>query len=315
MDPIPNKEHLLLKRKLETERNAAESKRKVEKFREKVSLLKKKAKTERRNYESPGEKKDQKEIDPLSIHELRVKNMQIQHETKVLKTQLNRIKDAIHYKTKAINKTVSTSDTNTKSRGESSIISQLQDSIISAQETLNEMEKELERANLDDRCNVVEEIQEDLKVTYSEYMRLKDDIAMAQNETDKVSSMFNENASFCSDESVRKYQSMIRQLGDNNQILKSKADSYLNKHIRMTTDKIIRTCENDNLLPEYIIEELNGRTFLMTEKANAYIDEFNRLKEHSNQQDCFLRNQINEMRQKIYEHMISLKTVDKDNTN
>ena len=47
-----------------------------------------------------------REIKPAQIHEMRMKTLQIQNQTKLQKTQLSRLKDKIVSKTEAINRTV-----------------------------------------------------------------------------------------------------------------------------------------------------------------------------------------------------------------
>lgn len=192
-----------------------------------------------------GGKPKPREIRPSEIHEYRMKTLQIQNQIKLQRTQLNRLKDKIAAKTEAINKTVSKSAEKPESSTiHETTINQVEKSIRGAENTLENLREEYERAQEDDRSATYQETEEELKVTYLEYDRLQGDIQSAKETAQDSEKQLREIDQRAGPEHASELKAMIAQNRSTNKQLREKWVAYQTKILKMKIDERIYNYKN-----------------------------------------------------------------------
>lgn len=181
-----------------------------------------------------------REIHPSEIHEYRMKTLQIQNQIKLQRTQLNRLKDKIAQKTEAINKTVSKSSERPESKTiHDTTINQVEKSIRGAENTLETLREEYEKAQEDDRSAAYQETEEELKVTYLEYDRLQGDIQSAKEEAQQSEKRLREIDQKAGSEHAAELKSIINQNRATNHSLREKWEAYQTKLLKLKIEEKI----------------------------------------------------------------------------
>ena len=244
-----------------------------------------------------------KEINPIKIQEIRVKTYDLEQQTKLLKAHLSRIKDNINSKTKAINKTVHNSGVLFPSGKQNKIIENLQQSIESARNTLISLNNKIKEAEIEDKSSIVEELKQDLIISFEEYQRLDEEIKNYNKLTEEVKNKLDYCNLITSDEYFNKTNLIINNFKNSNKELNSKVDAYSKKKLRMKIDLLYHQSLEQQKDKDLIEKEIYCRTKFIIEKHNLYIDQINFLKNEHSENINILENQINLMRKKIIEHL------------
>ena len=187
-----------------------------------------------------GGKPKPREIRPSEIHEYRMKTLQIQNQIKLQRTQLNRLKDKIAQKTEAINKTVSKSSEKPESSTiHDTTINQVEKSIRGAENTLETLREEYEKAQEDDRSAAYKETEEELKITYLEYDRLQGDIQSAKEEAQQSEKRLREIDQKAGSEHAAELKSIINRNRATNHSLREKWEAYQTKLLKLKIEEKI----------------------------------------------------------------------------
>ena len=186
-----------------------------------------------------------REVHPSEIHEYRMKTLQIQNQIKLQRTQLNRLKDKIAQKTEAINKTVSKSNERPESSTiHDTTINQVEKSIRAAQNTLATLNEEKDKALEDDRYASYLETEEELKVTYLEYDRLKGDIQSAKEKAQQTEKQLREIDQRAGSEHAAELKAIINQNRATSSSLREKWDAYQTKLLKLQIEEQIYNARN-----------------------------------------------------------------------
>lgn len=264
---------------------------------------------------SKKEKPKQHEIKPSDIHELRMRTTQIQQQTRLMKTQLNRIKDRISSTTKQINRTVSNSKETSKVDSHQTAIKNIKMSIAAAEATIKDLDKQIKDCQEDDKSALVEELQEELKVAYCEYQRLKDTINNTEAESEETRKKFVEADAKTSKFHTNELNMSISQLKEANRALKEKIVAYNKKMERNKIEKIINERNKIGLTYEYYMKEINDTKRYRTEKYNMIAEELNKEMDDFDQKVEELNAIINEQRSKIIAYLTGKNQKEEDPVN
>ena len=261
-------------------------------------------------YENPAlfpKRKQPREIKPSEIHELRLKTSKIQQQTRLMKTQLNRIKDRINSTTKAINQTVSNSREPVNPKSHENATNQIKQSIESAKATLQDLDDQLNEARDDDRSALVEELQEELKIAYCEYQRLLDETKETSNDSSELQKKLAEADARTSKQHTKELDLAISQTKASNKQLKEKIIAYNKKMERNKIEKTINERKQQGMSPKYCEIEIDDTKRYRTEKYNMLATELNQEMEDFDEKVDMLNKIINEQRTKIINFIMDKK--------
>lgn len=258
------------------------------------------------------DKPKQREIKPSDIHELRLKTTQIQQQTRLMKTQLNRIKDRISSTTKQINETVSNKKETSKVDSHQTAIKNIKMSIAAAEATIKDLDKQIKDCQEDDKSALVEELQEELKVAYCEYQRLKDTIDNTEAESEETRKKFAEADAKTSKQHTTELNMSISQLREANRALKEKIVAYNKKMERNKIEKVINERNQIGLTQEYYMMEINDTKRYRTEKYNMIAEELNKEMDDFDKKVEELNKIINTQRSKIIAYLTGKAQKDGD---
>jgi predicted phage tail protein len=238
----------------------------------------------------------------------------VQNQTKLQRTQLNRLKERILHKNEAINRTVNQqggkgSDAQPPRREgvgpqPEFTIAQVKSSVEAAEHALEGLQQELEEAQYDDRTAYYQEIEEELKATYLEYERLKQEVIESREDAGKCEAKLKAADFRASNENMQSLNRSIDQVKAFNRSLRDKWYAY---HVKMEKMKIeTRIAENRGKG-----REAEETLVAATEEYNDEVDKVNELTDQLDQDDAVfrenadkLREIIDNQRRRIVEHLI-----------
>jgi hypothetical protein len=223
------------------------------------------------------------EIKPSQIHTLKLQTQQIQQQTVILRSQLKRTKDQINSKTSAINKTFEQSSTeaNANTTIHTSTIVNIRRNIEGARNTLETLKEQIEAAEKDDRTSAVQELEEEVKITFCEYKRLERGLQDKQAEAGFYAKEL-EGAEFrASPGHIRELRITIDQVREQNALLREKANAYQQKIEKINIESaIVRNIQEKRPTHEVINEveleqaetnnEINRLCAKMGEETDRY---------------------------------------------
>lgn len=209
-----------------------------------------------------------KEYKPSEIHELKLKTLKLEQENKILKTQLNRLADRIKQQTQIINKTTKYSGPNNKQQNHSVAIEQLSRSVVSAKNTLNTLNGKLKAVDYDDRNAIVDELHEELKVTYSEYMRVQDMVKSKGSEVKNIDRVLMNATKKASEKNIHDMEIQLMQLKETNHDIRNKISAYMIKSEKSKFEDAIERRENDKQSLECCMQELKETIDRRVSKSN-----------------------------------------------
>jgi hypothetical protein len=187
-----------------------------------------------------GSKPANRDIRPSDVHELRMEVLRVQNQTRLQRTNLNRLKARILRKTEAINRTVQPKGGEEVLPKPASTLSLVQRSVDGAEHALEDLHRELEEARLDDRTAYYQEVEEELRATYLEYDRIQDDVAAARDQAQMCEAQLRDVDYKASPAHADELKKSISQLKAYNRSLRAKWTAY---HVKM--EKIQIDCRID----------------------------------------------------------------------
>lgn len=248
-------------------------------------------------------KPQQKTVTLSEIQNLRVKTSQVDQQTKLLKTQLNRVKDQISSKTKAINKTVSYTADVKATNSFKTRTDQLNRSIQAAKDTKEQLEKQIELIKTNDKGTLVFELQEELKMAYCEYQRIQDAIADHQaNGADNIQRLKNANA-IIQDDYVKEIDTKINKIKNSNRDFKDKIIAHYKKLERNNIERELTRRNKEGKSIQFSKVEIDDTKRYRVEKYNLIATNLNEQSEKFESNVELLNNIINEQREKIVKYL------------
>jgi chromosome segregation ATPase len=202
------------------------------------------------------------EIRPSQIHDLKLQTQKIQQQTTVLRTQLKRTQDQISSKTSAINKTfeLSADKAATPATIHANTIPNLQRNVEGARNALEILKEQIAETECDDRTVAVEELEEEVKVTYCEFRRLTQGLqdkraAIAVYARELQDAEFRASTKHQND-----LKAALRDIRYENAVLRDKANAYQLKIEKLVIEtKISEAHKADDVINQAEVEraELN----------------------------------------------------------
>lgn len=245
------------------------------------------------------------EIKPSQIHELRMKTLQVQNQTKLQKTQLNRLKNKIANKTEAINRTVNRKSEDRDSKNVHQItIAQLQRSIEAAENTIESLQTELEEAQFDDRTAAYQELEEEVKATYLEYDRITSEIQTSREEAKKWDEKLKMTDARADPEHVTNLEMAIRQARATNAELREKWKAYQVKMHKMNVEARIAQDRDEGKNAGTTVKEAEEEGDRVAHKIDELNEELRCQQDRYHRRVDQLMEVIDSQRRRIVEHLM-----------
>ena len=178
-----------------------------------------------------------KEIKPSDVYEIKMKTQQLVQLTRQTRTQLSRAQDKINSQTNAINKTFEQqSDTPPVATNHANTVPQLQRSVESAQNTVDSLTADIEKAKNDDKTFNVRELQEEVKIIYCEYTRLENEINDGQEEAKSLEQARSKAEHKCTQKYQTNLKNQLNELSQQIVDLRDKSNAYASKNAKIEAD-------------------------------------------------------------------------------
>lgn len=248
-----------------------------------------------------------REIKPAQIHEMRMKTLQIQNQIKLQRTQLNRLKDKITSKTEAINRTVNQKSEDTESKTIHQVTTvQLQRSIEAAENRLENIQTELEKAQYDDRTACYQEVEEELKVTFLEYDRIQGDITSSRDEARHCEDRLKATDARASQRHITDLELAIDQIKAANAALREKWNAYQIKMHKMNIETRIVKNREEGKNGDVTLKEADKEANAVVRKLEKLDDELAREEAHYHKHVEEIMEIIDNQRRRIVEHLMGV---------
>ena len=238
---------------------------------------------------------------PAQVHELKLQTQKLRQQARLLRTQLKRTEDRINSQTNAINKTFESSGE--KPQSSSSIhaftIPNIKRNIEGAQHTLDHLKEQIELAENDDRTSAVEELEEELKVTYCEYQRLAKALQDKKAEANHFDKQLSEAEYRASNQHINELKAAIKNTRTQNASLRDKANAYQVKIEKMKIEQLIAQHYNNKVPTKKTLDDLEVERAEQNKRMNELCDELNEEAEEHDKNVAELQDIIEEMKLKI----------------
>lgn len=242
----------------------------------------------------------QPNIKPSDVYELKLQTQQIQQKTTQMKTKLSRINDIITIQTNAINKTYEQqAETPPISQTRQSSVAILRRSVESAQNTLNQLQLDIEKAKKCDKTNYVRELQEEVRIVYCEHQRLTIELQDAKIEAHHSTQLCQEGERRVSSQFHNEYKEKIRDLQNTNASLRAKAVAYQSKKAKLEMEKQIEQHQQKKKPVDETIDESKAHQQELKDQLSSKVNDLQAQREEYEQKEQELRAIIEEQRQKI----------------
>jgi chromosome segregation ATPase len=241
------------------------------------------------------------EIKPSQVHELKLQTQKLQQQTLVLRTQLKRMEYQIHTKTSAINKTFE--QASEKPQGSATIhantIPNLRRNIESARNTLETLWEQIEATEADDRTSCIEELEEELKMTYCEYKRLAQGLQDRNNAVASYTRELQDAEHRAASRHIADLRAMIREARTENAVLRDKGNAYQLKIEKLNIEDRLADCQKTMRPNQDVIDEAQVEQTELTEKIGALDEELRQEAEDHAQNVAKLNDIIQSLKDKI----------------
>jgi chromosome segregation ATPase len=247
----------------------------------------------------------QPDIKPSQIHDLKLLTQQYQQEARLLRTQLKRTQIQINSKTSVINKTFEQSGntpTGSKTIHEHTI-ENLTRNIAGAKNTLDILRVDIDQAEKDDRTSSVEELEEELKMTYCEYQRLVELLQRKKTEAQYFEKELAASEYRVSNEHVAELRADIRVTRAENASLRDKANAYQIKIEKIRIEAEIVDNIERNISTQDVLDQVDITRAENNRRLNELCNELNEDAEKHDQNLTELLDIVEEMKQKIADHL------------
>lgn len=246
------------------------------------------------------------EIRPSQIHELKLQTQQLRQQTIILKSQLKRTEFQISSKTSAINKTFEQSSDKPQGSGtiHAHTITNLKKNISGARNTLQKLKEQIEAATNDDKTSLVEELEEELKMTYCEYQRHAKTLQDVKAEAAYFDKQLEEAEFRASQPHINELRAAIKETKLENASLRDKANAYQVKLEKIDIEAQIQGYQQKRVPPQKVMDQLEIDRAEQNQRMKELCDELNAEQEQHEQNIAELTQILDEMRDKISQKLI-----------
>ncbi|KAK8837605.1 hypothetical protein M9Y10_036136 [Tritrichomonas musculus] len=240
------------------------------------------------------------DIKPANVHELKLKTQQILLKTRQLRTQVNRINDRITSETNAINRTFEQQTDNAPvSLSHDNSLKQLNRSVQSAENTLDNLKQEIEKLRYNDKTYIVGELREEVKLAYCENQRLTQELQQKNSECNSIDKQLQEASRKASNAYINELKSKINEIKVINSDLRDKADAYRSKRAKLLIEQTIAGHQEKKVNTQTIIDEANTKNEETAKSNNQTAEELQNSKKEYEEKVAELQAIIDKQRQKI----------------
>lgn len=241
----------------------------------------------------------QPDLKPAQVHELKLQTQQIKQQTKILKTQLKRTEFQISSHTNSINKTFEQSSEKPQTTNHANTILYLKQNIEGAQNTLDSLKDQVKEAENDDKTSTVEELEEELKITYCEYKRLARTLQDRKAEANHYGRELSEAESRASNQHINELKAAIRDIRSQNASLRDKSRAYQVKIEKIRIDQEIKKHQDQKVDLKTTENNIELERTDLNARMNDICNELNAEAEQHDQNVQELTEIIEEMKMKI----------------
>lgn len=247
----------------------------------------------------------QQDIKPSDVFGVKLQTQQLLQKIRQQRTQLSRINDRITSQTNAINKTFEQqTDTPAVTTNHTNSVTQLQRSINSAQNTLNSLRKEIDKARRDDKTFAVKEMQEEVKILYSEYTRLNNEFNEGKNVAQSYDKLRSNAEYKVSSQNFSSLKGTIRELKEQISSLSSKAQAYSSKKAKLDMEHDLSKRSRSGIPST---EELRESILKLSEEVKQHSEELENQKNEHLARMKELHDIISAQKSKISERLANLE--------
>lgn len=244
------------------------------------------------------------DIKPSDVHELKLKTQQILLKTRKLRTQKNRINDRITSETNAINRTFEQQTDNAPvSLSHDNSLRQLNRSVQSAENTLQNLREEIEKVRYNDKTYLVNELKEEVKLAYCENQRLNQELQQRNSENSNVDKQLQEASKKASNSYINELKSKIKEIKIINSDLRDKADAYRSKRAKLLIEQTIAGHQEKKVNTQTIIDEANSKNEETAKSNNQTAEELQNAKKEYEEKVAELQEILDKQRQKIINYL------------
>lgn len=245
----------------------------------------------------------QADLKPAQVHELKLQTQQIRQQTKILKTQLKRTEFQISSHTNSINKTFEQSSEKPQTTNHANTILYLKQNIEGAQNTLDSLKVQVKEAENDDKTSTVEELEEELKITYCEYKRLARTLQDRKAEANHYDRELSEAETRASNQHINELKAAIRDIRSQNASLRDKSRAYQVKIEKIRIDQEIKKHQDEKVDLKTTENNIELERTDLNARMNDICNELNAEAEQHDKNVAELTEIIEEMKMKIIKRL------------
>jgi hypothetical protein len=244
------------------------------------------------------------EIRPSDVYELRLQTQQMTLRTRRLRTHLHRCQQRILANTNAINKTFEQqSDEPSVVTKHENTTANLKRSVVSAEHTLESLQDQIEKAKEHDKTYIVKELQEEVKLLYSEHQRMWEELRVEKLRESQLASRLAEAEQRASSQRLTELRNEIRALHELNASRRDKSVAYHLKRERLLIEYQIRDHIEKKVSTVKTIQEAQEKTEEINNTLREEVQASEDLKAEHRKKLSEIRQIIEEQKQKIIDFL------------
>ena len=246
-----------------------------------------------------------KQVRPAQVYELKLQTQQIRQQITMLRSQLKRTEFQITSKTSAINRTFEKGQD--RAKGSATIhmntIPNLQRNIERHRNTLETLREQIYAAENDDRTSLVEELEEELKMTYCEYQRHVRLLREKKSENQYFDQQLGEAEFRASPQHVADLRASIKATREENASLRDKANAYQIKIEKINIEQEIFNYHEQKLKHEKVMARIEADNEARNKRLQELTQELNEEQEKHLRAVAELTEIVEGIKQKITEKL------------
>jgi chromosome segregation ATPase len=241
-----------------------------------------------------------REIKPSDIYELRLQTQRLVTRARRLRTHEQRIRQRIQASTSAINKTLEQqTEEPSVVINHANAIPQLRRSLDIAEHRLAALQEQIYATREHDKTYVVRELEEEIKVVYSEVQRLSRESQDAKLDLAQASAMLADAERVASPQRLAELRAEVREVAEANATLRDKTIAYFTKNERAEAEVRILECQSARVPTEETMAELREELEKLGRQTAKQVRALDRAKARQRRKLAMLRDVIEEQKRKI----------------
>jgi inhibitor of KinA sporulation pathway (predicted exonuclease) len=237
---------------------------------------------------------------PSDIYELRLQTQRAVARTRRLRTHEQRIQQRIQSSTSAINKTLEQqTEEPSVVISHANSVPQLRRSLDVAEHRLAALQEQIEQTREHDKTYIVKELEEEIKIIYSECQRLSREFQQAKVDGAQVSASLEEAERVASPQRLAELRAEVREAAEDNATLRDKTIAYFTKSERAAAEFRIMDHQIGKVRAQVTIAALTEELEELGRQTAEEVQALDRGKAEQRRKLAMLRDVIEEQKQKI----------------